>query len=424
MSDEKKPQIPVEVAARRSEHGKTYDLGGGRFRAEISIAPIHYKDNYKDEKEAWKDVDLTIVNGRVDKAPYVMVMDGSKVTVTDKKTGAVSVVELLSIGEEAISKSLVTAASVKEISKDVDYDLVLTESCVKFQRTIKTAEALKDATFKIAGDIPVSYHAYDADGDPVDVELTSTKDGNIVESFKIEKDFIKEDGTTEKKAVVYPVKIDPSLTIQPNTKDGHISSSSPTANNDTVLYTYKNTDADLRILVEFSISSVPSGVTIDSATFSLYYTGYFSGTYFPDYVNPKGRNIRLALLRRTDWHTTQVTWNIYKTGSNWGTAGASNTTSDINTSYIADSNIPDSGNNWMNWDVKSMVEQQISSSVSVLGVNGYQTGANQLSCGIFAPRNHATTSIRPKLVIEYTAAASFIPGIMQHNFIPSFLGGR
>ena len=389
-----------EIISLRTEESKTFNIGANQRRVEIAIGAIHYKDDYKDSKEQWKEIDLTIVDGKVTKAPYTLVIDANKVTVTDKKTGKVSVVELSHIGSERLSKSsfdVTDKASKKNISPDVDYDLVLTESSVKFQRTIKSAEAIKDATFKISGDLDVSYHAYDAEGDPVEVEITTSKSGEITESFKSEKDFVK-DGKAEKKAVVYPVKIDPTLTIQPSSKDTSLDASNPGTCYDAILFTGDDkVNFTYHMLAEFSISSIPSGATINSATLSLYYTGYYSAY---GWANPKDRNIRLALLRRTNWVSNQATWNVYKTGSNWGTAGALNTSSDINTSYTADSSIPDSANNWMNWNVKSMVEHQISNSVSVLGVNGYQTGAGQYSTGYFASRTYSTTSLRPKLVIE------------------------
>ncbi len=177
-----------ELIRRRGEYSKDYSLGGGKYQRVITGQPQHYKDDYKDTKEVWKDIDLTIVKGRVDKAPYIMVIDGNKVTVTDKKTGKESVVELLKVGDTTISKTDLSADSKSaEIIKDVDYDLVFNETKIKFQRTIKSAEALKEATFKITGDIPVVYSAVDADGDAIQVDITQGKEGNVVESFVAEK---------------------------------------------------------------------------------------------------------------------------------------------------------------------------------------------------------------------------------------------
>ena len=184
-----------EIINKRTENAKTYNLGKGRFASDISLGAIHYKDNYSDSKEFWKPIDLTIVNRRMDKAPYILEVKDNRTTVTCKKTGLQSVVEMQSIGTVDVSKD--TLLDQKSVAVDMDYKLVLHPDKVKFQRTLLSDKAPLDATFKISGDLPIKYEAFDADGSPVNIK-TSIKDGILTE-------------TIDQKSLKYPIKIDPTI---------------------------------------------------------------------------------------------------------------------------------------------------------------------------------------------------------------------
>lgn len=74
-----------------------------------------------------------------------------------------------------------------------------------------------------------------------------------------------------------------------------------------------------RGLVKFDLSSIPAGSTILTATLRLY-----------DEAQNYSSNDRTMRVYRSlrAWVANQSTWNVYATASNWGTAGAANTTSD------------------------------------------------------------------------------------------------
>ena len=66
---------------------------------------IHYKDNYKDDSEQWKDIDLSFdEQNRITKAPYELTVDTDNysITIKDKKTGQVSSLKLIKIGDKDI----------------------------------------------------------------------------------------------------------------------------------------------------------------------------------------------------------------------------------------------------------------------------------------------------------------------------------
>jgi len=48
-----------EIISERTESSKTYCLEDGSYAQDIYIGAIHYKDNYADDSEQWKDIDLT-----------------------------------------------------------------------------------------------------------------------------------------------------------------------------------------------------------------------------------------------------------------------------------------------------------------------------------------------------------------------------
>ena len=198
------PEATPELISKRTENAKTYDLGNGRFASNISLGAIHYKDNYSDPKELWKPIDLTIVKGRMDKAPYILEVKDNKTTITCKKTGRQSVVEMQSIGTVDVSKD--TLLDQKSVAVDTDYKLVLHPDKVKFQRTLLSDKAPLDAKFKISGDLPIKYEAYDADGEPVNVK-TSIKEGILTE-------------TIDQKSLKYPIKIDPTIDVD-TSASGH-----------------------------------------------------------------------------------------------------------------------------------------------------------------------------------------------------------
>ena len=94
----------IELINHRSECSKTFDLGGNKRGLDCSIGAIHYKDNYADLKEQWKDIDLTWEGNRITKAPFELTIEGNKITFKDKKTSKVSIAEITEIEGKICSK--------------------------------------------------------------------------------------------------------------------------------------------------------------------------------------------------------------------------------------------------------------------------------------------------------------------------------
>jgi len=189
------------------------------------------------------------------------------------------------------------------------------------------------------------------------------------------------------------------ISTNQSVRDTYIYENSPTTNygSQTLFNVFTGADFIMRSIIEFDLSFVPEGATISSASLDLYYYNYWGD----DMV---GRTLRMHRLRRADWEELQATYNIYKTGNNWGTAGAAHTTTDIDTSFTIDEVVPASYG-WMNWDgapMLSLVQDAIANRNDKLIVRLYDNSAAIYRGARFYSREYTgNTSRRPTIVIDY-----------------------
>jgi len=152
----------------------------------------------------------------------------------------------------------------------------------------------------------------------------------------------------------------------------------------------------LRSLLEFDLSELPPGATLNSASLQLYYYRWGND-------NPTGKTAWAYKLTRADWVELEAAWNIYKTGSNWTAAGGDYVTSNPDggsTTFPADYG-------WMTWNVLAIVQDAYDGSIPAEFLVKFETeGLESLySLAYFYSNNEAAeTTKRPKLVIDYTPA--------------------
>jgi len=152
----------------------------------------------------------------------------------------------------------------------------------------------------------------------------------------------------------------------------------------------------MKTLISFDFSaSVPAGATITLATLSLY-----------AFAVASGRTITVNSLRRSDWVETEATWNVYKTGSNWGVAGAKSDLTDYMTSYAATS-ASLSAVGWQNWDVKDQIQYARDNKAGIIHLLIWDAGSSELKYQQYYSREYTNnTSLCPKLYIEYTVPSA------------------
>lgn len=391
-----------EVVAKRTQDSKTFYIGDGKYQVEISSVPVHYKDNYADNSEQWKDIDTTWRNGRIDAAPYTAWIDGLTLHYTDKQSGESGTIAL-----EKIGTSLVDAqaqfdyqgrkALIKDFAEDLDLCVEAHPSGIKYSRIAKADKAITEAQFDIKGNLNITSQGYDADGNVLQL-AASTKDGKlseIVTSLEVD------DSMGGKKTAKFPLRIDPSVEIQPNTIGCFLRKSNPTYNYTTGTDLLNGSVDTRRALYLFNTSSIPAGAILSSGVFSSYYYTYSQ-------VNPSGLEVRTYRCARTDWEegtqwdgVDDACWNNYKDGAAWTSPGG-----DMGAEYAA-TVFPGSVNAWMNWTITGIVEDAIQNRGNLLSLlmkftDETKSVATQ-SLAVFYSRTYAVDpSLCPKLVVVYT----------------------
>jgi hypothetical protein len=182
------------------------------------------------------------------------------------------------------------------------------------------------------------------------------------------------------------------VTIQPSTADTHLIEDTPTTNTgtQTFFYVYPETTKRRRSILKFDLSaSVPAGATITLTTLILYCG-----------VTLASRTITVYRLLRTDWVEAQATWNIYKTGNNWTTAGALSDGNDFTSTDAATAASVAAGQN-LSVTVTAQVQTALDSVAGVAHFLLADEGASATGGHSYESRNHVTEARRPKLYIEY-----------------------
>lgn len=143
--------------------------------------------------------------------------------------------------------------------------------------------------------------------------------------------------------------------------------------------------------------TLPAGDNvIKTATLRLYYGAW-------EVNDPVGRTVTMIRVRRADWVEMEATWNIYKTGSNWGTAGCLNTTTDIDTSLTTSLVIP-SSYGWMEWDILAIAQDAIASRDRKVLVKMKDTSPDAVNFISHFWAREAEEDEKPEIVVEYEEA--------------------
>jgi hypothetical protein len=194
-------------------------------------------------------------------------------------------------------------------------------------------------------------------------------------------------------------ELDRTYLSQPGSSglDNHISDLFPTTNGgtQTILAVGKDAAASAtRGLVKFDLTSIAPGSTVTGATLSLWVNQDLSNN---------ARTMRVFRVKQ-NWVETQSTWNIYSTGNNWQTPGASGA-NDRESTEIGSVALTDSQSvgDRIDIDLDPALIQEMITGGSFTN-NGFllQMDTEVDDRYNFRSSDHATSGERPQLVIEYT----------------------
>lgn len=170
-----------------------------------------------------------------------------------------------------------------------------------------------------------------------------------------------------------------------------------------------------RGLIRFDLSSIPAGTAITSATLEMYYQDKMGS------ADPVGKTLMVYKVTRTDWVEGQATWNVYKTGSSWTTAGGDYVTS---SPAGAGSVVPGSFG-WMEWDVLDLVNDAFgdTDSLELLirfqteGVSGTDSLAELVCTGANAPKLTIVYSSLPTIETDPATLVTFTTARLHSDVV-------
>ena len=173
-----------------------------------------------------------------------------------------------------------------------------------------------------------------------------------------------------------------------------------------------------RIVLRFDLTSLPAGANITAATLTLVKdtasaSAVVDGIYY------------FRRLTQTAWVQLEATWNIYKTGSNWITAGASG---DYTTTDQDSVTITAATTSMVFGSLAPLVQEAINNRAEVLDVIIMQAETAQGDFLVVWSQDASVSTNRPSLSvthsfipIEVEAIQIFAPGIVMAQVIPDYV---
>jgi hypothetical protein len=349
-----------ELTDRRSATASLFQLDDGRLQAEVSAVPVHYRDS----SGRWRDVDTRIVPLKSSSDGFIFGNDGTGfATRFGQRSDALVEVRLgdrwVRVGVAGPARRLtpvVKGSSVRYAGVwpgvDVVYDLTasgLKESIVlsglptgdpSFEFTV-TTNGLDTRTMP---DGSVGFVALGgASAGPVfSIPKPFMVDARVAATESAVRDWYSDavdmvlGGSGAARSVtirpdrawlaakdrVYPVVVDPTVTVQPDastSQDAIVISDSPNTNYGNVPDLAVGVDplGTLRSLVRFNLSGVvPPGTTVDAAALSLYWDNVFLEETVTTPVGFEARAVTQS------WAASSVTWSSVSSavGDRAGTA--------------------------------------------------------------------------------------------------------
>jgi len=407
VTDEKMSDYPIklksEIVSERNMMEKHYLLPDGSRSVEFYTAPVHYLDEQTNE---WKDIDLTIVPSNNDYYAFENTKNIYKTYFPSHSAGAKFEYEDVWLHEISLDayriepkakensvtySNFIDGADLKYTleSKGLKEDIVLNEyngkNLFKFKIFTNGKITYENGRYALYYEgkrvmfFPKPYmtDANDVFSESIKFEIKKDREGYTV--------IIEADSTwLMSEDRVYPVKIDPSITIDmvAGGKMTYVISTAPTANYGTSPYAisgYLTTPRIYRTYIQFDISSMQPGYYIVCAQVLLYQYSY-NGNVNLDYS---------AWRITSDWDESTVNYNSGVTTSN---TYARNTLAGMSTI-----------NSWLYFEITEYMRGWYNGSIPNQGVCIRRASEATTSGFVgFYTDDYATTSYRPKMEVIYS----------------------
>ncbi len=148
-----------------------------------------------------------------------------------------------------------------------------------------------------------------------------------------------------------------------------------------------------RALLQFDLSSLPAGATINSATLSLYVKDVKDGD-----VTINAHRVTQAWVEGSGADPADgVTWDTYDGTNTWATAGGDYDASSLDSTFLA----KDTKNVWASWDVTGAADDWLNPATN-FGVILESPVTTPKSEAKFKSSDDGTASERPKLEVCYS----------------------
>jgi hypothetical protein len=264
---------------------------------------------------------------------------------------------------------------------DTDVTLEITSNGIKETMILKTDRAPSSFSFEVFGDISDELTAGTLKLSPAWLEDANNEKRDVAQTIRREGDKTYIDLVADVTGLVYPIEIDPTVVIQPEIPVGKDTWIEPGTNGNTIyglqtqIHAGWNGAVYQRALLQFNLSSIPTGVEITDATLTLKMVGN-----------------RDAASYNFDLHKITQAWAEDQT--HWNNAPTFESVPFLTTAFQLAGSYPISIVNAVNsWVNDGFVNNGLLIKVSPeTTINSQKT---------FASSDNATVADRPKLSITY-----------------------
>ena len=208
-------------------------------------------------------------------------------------------------------------------------------------------------------------------------------------------------------ARVFPVQVDPTVTLQPEAQDGSwaVCTGCTSGPNPPGLWVGSDDSSLFRSAVQFGLSGMPAGATVTSASLGLYYHNVCIGTSNPQFCDGTSHTI--------DAHQVTAPWSQTTTSDQMQYSSTVLSSATLSAATLGSPQ-------WLNWDITSLFEGWLAGATANDGIelvhNPESTG---LSGPVFATQYDTSQSPSnyPEIVVTYTTNAVTLlqPSVVHSN---------